>query len=177
MSFIWGNAIPPRVQFFGWLAWNGRIKVVDLLPKFGILNNPNLSVSHFCRSDTETVDHILLSSNRVWKAWVVCLDWWDGNRVRKKDKAIWAAIFFAVLWSTWLARNQMVFQNLQPDWDSILDLTKIRVAFCVKAKTNLMEYLLMTLSTICSKLDWAVRDSVFDLFGFWCGICSVFGVR
>lgn len=30
-SLLWNNLSPPKMEFFGWLAWKGRIKTVACL--------------------------------------------------------------------------------------------------------------------------------------------------
>ncbi|XP_028099924.1 uncharacterized protein LOC114299400 [Camellia sinensis] len=37
-EFIWKNVSSPKVQFFGWLAWKGRVKSSSYLQKIGVLN-------------------------------------------------------------------------------------------------------------------------------------------
>lgn len=37
MDILWRNATPPKVQFFGWLAWWRRVKTAELLFALGIL--------------------------------------------------------------------------------------------------------------------------------------------
>ena len=31
LKIVWNKLAPPKVQFFGWLAWRGRVKTLELL--------------------------------------------------------------------------------------------------------------------------------------------------
>lgn len=64
---LWLNAAPPRVQFFGWLTWRGRIKTSVFLERIGLLNNSAITFCHFCRIAEESVNHTLLFCSLVWK--------------------------------------------------------------------------------------------------------------
>ncbi|KAI8553934.1 hypothetical protein RHMOL_Rhmol05G0055300 [Rhododendron molle] len=39
-------------------------------------------------------------------------NWWFDNRFRRLERHIWEVTFFAALWSLWLARNDLVFNNV-----------------------------------------------------------------
>lgn len=57
---IWNNCAPPNVQFFGWLAWQGKVKTSSFLQRVDILDGNANIVCVFCQSEVETIDHILL---------------------------------------------------------------------------------------------------------------------
>ena len=68
-KLIWENSAPPRVQFFGWLVVNGRVKTGELLIKRGILLNIDDGLCCFCKSNLEDIDHMFLHCDRVWWVW------------------------------------------------------------------------------------------------------------
>ncbi|GFY98859.1 hypothetical protein Acr_13g0002600 [Actinidia rufa] len=65
---------------------------------------------------------------------------WFSNSFKEVEKAYWEAIFFAITWSLWKARNELIFSNVNIVKAEFIDLIKLRVAFWVKAKCNINEY-------------------------------------
>ncbi|KAI8528432.1 hypothetical protein RHMOL_Rhmol12G0148300 [Rhododendron molle] len=59
-----------------------------------------------------------------------------GLKLRQKLKIIWDSIPFAVIWSIWNARNQLMFKNKEVNWMKTSDLIKARVAFWVLTKKD-----------------------------------------
>lgn len=59
-KLVWLNYIPPKVQVFGWLAWKKKVKTKEFLRKVGVLNGNVFTVCVFCKSDSESVDHVLI---------------------------------------------------------------------------------------------------------------------
>ena len=57
---IWNNISPPKVQFFGWLAWKGRVKSKAFLQRVGGLNHEARTNCSFCNYELETMCHVLL---------------------------------------------------------------------------------------------------------------------
>lgn len=55
-EFIWKNAVPPRIQFFMWLASKGRIQCRENLMKKRIVQDARCEI---CGASDETTDHIL----------------------------------------------------------------------------------------------------------------------
>lgn len=104
-KWLWQVAVPPKLQFFGWLAWRGRVKTKVFLHQIGVLFANASTLCVFCRTEEETINHVLLHCPLVWKAWAgilnwcdVCwvipglvealLHWWAGARFKKKVMCI-----------------------------------------------------------------------------------------
>ncbi|GMP35715.1 hypothetical protein CsSME_00008056 [Camellia sinensis var. sinensis] len=152
---IWNNFAPPKVQFFGWLAWLGKVKTSSFLHRIGILDGSANLACVFCQNEIETVDHIflfcpfvwLLSSNiiRWWGLQSIIpgsvnglLQWWFGCRMKKLEKKIWMVL--AILWSTWKHRNDCIFNGSQPNLEDLCKIVKVRVAMWLKASPIQVEY-------------------------------------
>lgn len=73
---IWNNSAPPKVQFFGWLAWHGKVKTSYFLHRIGILDGSVNLECVLCHNDVETVEHILLVCPFVWRLWSNNVRWW-----------------------------------------------------------------------------------------------------
>lgn len=68
---------PPKVQFFGSLAWRGRVKTAEFLHRIGVLDDQVSVLCAFCRNAVESVSHVLLHCPLVWRVWSELMNWWD----------------------------------------------------------------------------------------------------
>ncbi|KAL7213571.1 hypothetical protein ACSBR2_016155 [Camellia fascicularis] len=73
---VWNNCAPPKVKFFGWLAWQGKVKTSSFLQRIGILDASATVGCVFCQNEVESVNHILLFCPFVWLLWSHILKWW-----------------------------------------------------------------------------------------------------
>ena len=166
-KLIWNNITPPKVQFFSWLAWKGRIKTSEFLHSIGVLRGEAVTHCHFCREEPESLNHVLLLCPFTWKIWsdiidwwgfhwvcpgsvVALFDWWIGTKIRKKELQIWKALPLAVLWSIWKLRNDCVFNSAQPNSLQLCELTKIRVAIWLKSHS------------IGNSCSYSIHDFIFN---------------
>lgn len=159
-KLVWRNVCPFRIEVFAWLAVQEKIATRDCLLRRGILINRDNGVCPFCNSEMENPNHLLLQCHFSWSIWSLCIKWWGcqwvcpptlidlmlswfSNCFRGVEKCIWESIFFAVIWSIWKARNNLIFSNTQVEKLNLLDVIQRRVAFWVKAKCDLKEYSVM----------------------------------
>uniref|UniRef100_A0A7C9CLK4 Uncharacterized protein n=1 Tax=Opuntia streptacantha TaxID=393608 RepID=A0A7C9CLK4_OPUST len=59
------------------------------------------------------------------------------NKTRRK---IWIATFYAILWSLWMHRNEIIFKNCELDLQTVSHLIKWRVATWSKAWEEKVPY-------------------------------------
>lgn len=83
--WIWQNFSPPKVQFFGRLAWKGRIKSRSFLQCIECLSQDTSTKCVFCGCDVETNCHVLLQCMFTWKMWSNILSWWGMQWVIPKN--------------------------------------------------------------------------------------------
>lgn len=76
-KLVWVKYLPPKVQFFWWLAWRSRLKTSVFLQKISVLQNSASTLCVFCKTANESVDHVLVSCPFVWHVWAEMLNWWD----------------------------------------------------------------------------------------------------
>ncbi|XP_028085089.1 uncharacterized protein LOC114286192 [Camellia sinensis] len=157
VRWIWQNLSPPRVQFFGWLVWKGRIKSSTFLQRIGCLSQDATTECVFCDCAVETDCHVLLQCMFAWKIWsnimswwgmqwVIpenargVLEWWRGFKWSIFETKIWNVIPFAVFWSIWTLRNDCIFNGKQHCFMDICELIKTRIALWIRSNTSLSQY-------------------------------------
>ena len=59
---------------------------------------------------------------------------WQQALPNKCSTEVWNMSFFAIIWSIWLLRNDMVFNGKDFDFMKIIDTIKFRLAIWLKAK-------------------------------------------
>ncbi|XP_028090713.1 uncharacterized protein LOC114290913 [Camellia sinensis] len=148
-DLLWNNVSSPRAQFFGWLAWKGRLKTSSFLQRIRVLSDEANVSCIFCNEEVESVNHVLLLCPFVWKVWshmlkwwglqwaqpntVNCLlDWWAGTKPKKQERVFWKAMPLAVLWSIWKLRNDCIFNDIHPNFEELCEVIKVRVAMWSK---------------------------------------------
>ncbi|KAK9018322.1 hypothetical protein V6N11_001298 [Hibiscus sabdariffa] len=103
------------------------------------------------KQENEYVAHLLLFCKISWELWMRLASLWrmqlvfpcnlssfitllhDSCPVRLKE-SIWYIIPFAILWSIWILRNEIVFKNGKVDEIQLSFLAKFRLASWFKAK-------------------------------------------
>ncbi|XP_028068482.1 uncharacterized protein LOC114271065 [Camellia sinensis] len=154
---VWMKYLPPKVQFFGWLAWKYKVKTSVFLKKIGVLDENASALCVFCKLEDESVEHVLISCPLVWKVWAgllqwwgvlwvvpgsmeCLLQWWARNNFSKAERRIWNAIPLLALWSIWNHRNDCLFNNVQPDIGELHEVIIIKLAIWLKATTKDYHY-------------------------------------
>lgn len=79
-----------------------------------IHSSSDLGLCPLCEEAPESADHLFLLCDNAWKVWTYCISWWDMSWV-------WAMILYAVIWSIWKARNEVVFWNKRCHWKEIVE--------------------------------------------------------
>ena len=109
---IWKQKVPSKVAFFVWTAALGTILTINNLRKKNMLI---LDWCYMCKSNGESVDHLLLHCSIVYKLWsmvftlfgihwampktvVKLLACWQGNFGHHHNGAIWMAIPHCLMW-------------------------------------------------------------------------------
>ncbi|XP_028060624.1 uncharacterized protein LOC114264228 [Camellia sinensis] len=149
---LWKNFAPSKVKFCGWLVWRGRLKTVAVLKNLRVLNEDSDSLCLFCKSEEESVHHLMLFCPFVdmmqwWGlVWVLpglvkdLLLWWSGVKFSKIVLRMWKVIPLAVMWSLWKARNECLFSGKPVEWNELAELVNVRVALWSKLNIEGMHY-------------------------------------
>lgn len=65
LKLIWKSCVPPKVCFFVWETWWGRILTMEPLKKWGFLLASRFPL---CGNAEEGINHLLVHCPSVWKA-------------------------------------------------------------------------------------------------------------
>ncbi|OVA11911.1 Reverse transcriptase zinc-binding domain [Macleaya cordata] len=126
VKFVWNRHIPPKICFFVWSACLNKIPTIDTLRKRGMCI-PNCC--YLCGRNNESASHLLLHCNYSKEVWNLILphsgwSWvfpesvegvahsWSFLAPHGTGRKIWPFIPFAIMWSTWLERNNRAFNNI-----------------------------------------------------------------
>ncbi|XVF83559.1 hypothetical protein PTKIN_Ptkin16aG0498800 [Pterospermum kingtungense] len=149
-KLVWSGLAPPKVGAFCWQLLKGKIAVKDNLVSKNILQHSETFCS-FCGHPGESVNHLFFSCYGPWCIWSYWCRLWGIQWAAHKDawsnfiewhsllpsssgEIIWKISFYAILWSIWILRNEVVFKNKQLDFIMLIDLVKFRIIHWAKAK-------------------------------------------
>ncbi|XP_028103030.1 uncharacterized protein LOC114302231 [Camellia sinensis] len=139
---VWVSLAPPKMQFFYWLAWRGRIKTSSFLHMIEVLP-PNVETQCvFCQTEVESLEHMLLFCPQVWKCWAAMASWWDqswviagsiegllqwwsGGKLKSWVFRAWQVVPSVVMWSVWKLRNDCLFKGVIPDFEGLCERMKL----------------------------------------------------
>ena len=151
------NLAPPRVEFFMWLALLEKLNTKELLWRKGVLQEDQIECT-FCSVQVESSSHLLMSCPVSWKVWCTIAEdlnqelhmpdsfrmhyeVWMGRKWRNATyRKLWCTTFFAVAWSLWLVRNEIIFQHKELDMELLCNLIRWRVACWTKAWKEKLPY-------------------------------------
>lgn len=141
---LWNKDTPLRVAAFSWKALLDRIPTASNLQKRGVnftSLNPNYS---FCNSALDETAHTLLHCPLSYGMWMLIYNWigvdvvipadlkshhflqHEGLLHNRISKSCWQLVWFSVVWSLWLLRNEIIFKGCGADYVKLFDLTRIR---------------------------------------------------
>uniref|UniRef100_A0A7C9CXT7 Reverse transcriptase zinc-binding domain-containing protein n=1 Tax=Opuntia streptacantha TaxID=393608 RepID=A0A7C9CXT7_OPUST len=164
---VWMNLAPPRVEFFMWLALLDKINTKELLWRKGVLQEDQLKCT-FCSAQVESTSHLLVLCPVSWTVWSTVAEdlkqelqlvesfrmhyevWMGRNWRNATFRKLWCTTFFAVAWSLWLARNEIIFQQKEMDLKMLCNLIRWRVAYWTKAWKEKLPY---SCSDLARKFD------------------------
>ena len=147
---VWMKLVPPKVEFFMWLALLGKLNTKEMLYKKGLLSANQTSCT-FCGSHLESLDHVLLHCPFSWRVWNSIADDLGQKLVshstfkqfynaclsvqwRSKGlKKIWVSTLFAVSWRLWMVRNELIFQGKELNLAEVYHSIRWRVAEWTRA--------------------------------------------
>ena len=132
---IWCVKVPKRVSLFLWTATRGGILTIDNLVK---KNLPLVNWCCLCRSDEESVDHLLIHckfASALWSEvlimfgvqWVMpdtiasLLFAWR-NWLGTYSSKVWNLVPACLMWLVWKERNTRTFEDVESSIDKLKTL-------------------------------------------------------
>ena len=146
---VWMKLVPPKVEFFMWLALLGKLNTKERLFQKGIISIDQ-SLCTFCSACSESLDHVLLQCPFSWKVWCsvtedlgqkVCIyptfkqfytSSLSAQWRSRSQKRLWISILFAIPWRLWMVRNEVIFQQKELSLLEICQSIKWTVAMWTK---------------------------------------------
>lgn len=127
-NLIWSNACPPKIEIFLWQALQGKIATADELirrtswlsgdyrvwvcvPYATRLKN-QLNISCSIAMFHGEFGLILCSGGACPPSIYGHLSWWMSHIYKEVENRCWHSCFFAVIWSIWLSRNEIIFNKV-----------------------------------------------------------------
>ncbi|XP_057452783.1 uncharacterized protein LOC130744629 [Lotus japonicus] len=149
--------VPPKVVLFLWQAAENKIAVLDNLHRRGVAVDAEAACA-ICGQASESVAHLLLHCDFMWGLWsrVLCregvawcvpatvlglLQEWETLR-SESDVGLWKVVPYALTWSTWLARNGLIFKGEEVAVEAVWDIHLTRIFWWLKASNQDCPYTL-----------------------------------
>ncbi|XP_058759378.1 uncharacterized protein LOC131632655 [Vicia villosa] len=131
---IWKVEAPLKVKAFSWRCFLNKVPTKDSLLSKGILNSSSNLECTFCDEFHESLYHSFLSCRNANIVWREMSDWigmtfksildfkedfwyWSSYcRAKKVKRGKEGIVWLGIIWSLWLCRNDIVFNN--STWNS-----------------------------------------------------------
>ncbi|GKV25593.1 hypothetical protein SLEP1_g35004 [Rubroshorea leprosula] len=140
---VWNAMVPSKVSAFSWQLLQDKIPTKANLFKRGIIQNMEDCKCELCGHQLEETSHLFTHCKVAYDLWNACFRWWgirtaldrDGCKVFQQHpsalkvaglKEGWRCIWFVVVWSLWLARNDCIFNGKEADKGRLLELVQLR---------------------------------------------------
>jgi len=125
---VWKKLAPPKVELMVWLALMGKLNTKGMLARKGMISE-DLNACTFCTDQVEDIHHLLITCQVSWNIWKTiaadfgqtiepCTDlkvfygnWLRRSFPNKTARKLWITSFFAIVWSLWMHRNNIVFNQ------------------------------------------------------------------
>ncbi|XVF82519.1 hypothetical protein PTKIN_Ptkin16aG0055800 [Pterospermum kingtungense] len=142
--------VPPKVEALVWQILLGKLAVKVELRKRGLLQDHN-DFCVICNKESESVQHLFFQYHFSWRIWSRWLSlwgvawcaplgpipffqaWMETLPTGVCDR-LWKMSFFAIVWSIWLSRNDVIFNRGAVIFDDLIQIMLLRVAMWTKAK-------------------------------------------
>ncbi|GMJ01694.1 hypothetical protein HRI_003838600 [Hibiscus trionum] len=128
VNWPWRLPLLPKLQCFIWSILLDRLPTLSMLIARGLPLGETSVVCRFCGAGEDAIDHILWDCSTAWKIWDYYFTWWGVTVTRPRQVREFIVMCFnsffygdlrewwligctSVLWSIWLARNALMFQD------------------------------------------------------------------
>ncbi|XP_058784261.1 uncharacterized protein LOC131659033 [Vicia villosa] len=130
-SLVWKNDVPLKVRAFGWRCFWNMISTKDMLNNRDILPSSSNLLCAFCNAYPESPCHSFLDCQKVEGIWKDIAGWLGLSHAKnvgfKESFLMWGSscrnlkfkrgkegsVWLAVLWSLWICRNDIFFNDVE----------------------------------------------------------------
>ncbi|XP_058734014.1 uncharacterized protein LOC131605705 [Vicia villosa] len=136
LKITWKMNIPLKIRVFAWVMFISKLPSKDLLARRGMSNNSFNLNCVLCESHEESLNHLFFlcqTSKAVWEKiymWLgdninfsleefMCFDVIQEKVRNISTRDIVNIIWLATLWSLWLMRNVIVFDNASYSFEAV----------------------------------------------------------
>ncbi|KAL4378031.1 hypothetical protein GQ457_02G027360 [Hibiscus cannabinus] len=147
---VWDLGVPPKIQCFVWFVLLERLPTLVMLQARGVHVGASSLACVFCGTGCDEIQHILYDCSLARHVWDGFFRWWRVACVRPQllgefidqgfgsffsgfHRQWWLVGCAAVLWTLWLARNEVIFRGKSLELVELCCLVKLRSFFWVKA--------------------------------------------
>ncbi|GKV09903.1 hypothetical protein SLEP1_g21337 [Rubroshorea leprosula] len=140
---VWNALVPSKVSAFSWQLLQEKTPTKANLFKRGIIQNMEDCKCELCGHQLEETSHLFTQCKVAYDLWNACFRWWgirtaldrDGCKVFQQHpsalkvagiKEGWRCIWFVVVWTLRLARNDSIFNRKEADNCKLLELAQLR---------------------------------------------------
>ncbi|GKV26097.1 hypothetical protein SLEP1_g35450 [Rubroshorea leprosula] len=151
LSKVWQEYIPSKISVFAWQVLQDKIPTKLNLLKRGIIQDIADCKCILCGLVSEDSNHLFIHCKIAWGLWNSCYRWWGSKQVLDRDcgrvfeqhpfifnikevRRGWECIWFSVIWSIWLARNEKLFRGKEVESGRLLELVQVRSFKWIKGK-------------------------------------------
>ncbi|XP_026420572.1 uncharacterized protein LOC113316626 [Papaver somniferum] len=126
-KYIWNKTIPPKFSFLVWAAANGVVPTLSMLSRRGMTV---VNICAFCNTSEKSVEHLFLHCSFIRQIWdhflqqlgfvwahpttIIEFLWkWKLKISTKPLIFLRFCLPFAIWWSVWLERNDIIIEKKQ----------------------------------------------------------------
>ncbi|KAJ9135163.1 hypothetical protein P3X46_032374 [Hevea brasiliensis] len=192
-SSLWQGLAPPKVELLVWLAYRDHLCYKGWLSSINVIS-PSQSGCPFCFDASKSISHLFLHCYHSWRVSNWLFSWrdlkfclpktvdaflneWNSLCYGNFQRKFWLKLFYAIVSSLWLSRNDIIFNNKEMDTISLCSLILFRVATWMRALDASFPFsgadLLVTTDAIKLGIGGVLRDSfgnIICLFSCFVGI-------
>ncbi|GMJ02687.1 hypothetical protein like AT4G29090 [Hibiscus trionum] len=145
---VWKKMAPIKVEALLWKAIHNRLPTMLELSRRRVELN-GIIWCPFCRAEPETVNHLLLHCHITWRIWMKWCEKWQSNFIMPRNvkelvqvwpslstvtvsKPIWEMVLRAFIWTMWVTRNDIVFNEKSWSVEEIFESALLRTGHWCK---------------------------------------------
>jgi hypothetical protein len=141
-SKIWESPAPPKIVVLSWQLFHNRLPTKENLVRRGVLELEAGSNCVWCVANSESATHLFVHCDFVHRVWYEVFKWLGVEIVmppsimtlfdcfcetvrNKKKKRGFRLVWHTMVWSIWIARNNVVFNGVVTEPMDLVEEIKV----------------------------------------------------